>query len=863
MSIADTHRPRHTTGLYNGKLLQGAEWMAENAYIPPGMHRLLSAFGLTAGLWAGRQMMDIITAHNTADGTEITREQVPEPLRPLHGIMRYNPYSDKASDRWLNVIDAIAPVVLGAFGAYIGSKHFFDKTMGGKPLHGLSASVIKQRANQGGKVTLDIADSLMSKQQSDALSKLATSTFVIGSTAGTQLTGALNPLNNGMVAARFQQGNLRNINLPLPRVIRKPIERLLGNHGHTSRRLVPAIRDWVKWAEANIVHNPGTEWRNEKEIIKRADDLLQIFPHLSEAEKKAFHQQCSHVLDKVTAHMHELQKQGKTVGDIETALYQFAHKQISGEGLETLYQNAGIDLRKAQLPDFGPFTAISRLFGSGKEESKTLHALHQQWAQKTGPHAIDTSGLTTAIKTNKTSIAMALGAAGATTAAGSAFAFAARSNRKERERARQEDVHYEPGKAPPRHEQAAIQRSKEKEEHNITSWLNGKPLDAMQWVSRVLITPPSMHRFMSAAYLTGGLWLGMQVANAMTGRHLPNIRSGESARSLLTKDQMAKWNPLRLIHGSLRYTPGLSTTQDRWRQVAHHMIPVGVGAIGTYTGSKMFFSDRERKLENPEFLEDYADAISYQQSKPFAWMTAITSIFNTGSGIHILPVFNYSANLHDRFLLANGQQIAFPVIGQIWSGNPGTLPWGAKRTLRYTINYLSNNPAEHPRELPELVRTVIAKLYPSLSVQEIASKENALVDIIYKVRDPFLHEGIIPPSQRPALKEALTQALTKEGLEQNLTSIGLDVTKAELGSNGFSGTLANTLGQAQAVHRLENGFRQKANARLEHKKAPLPAPPPPHRPANGTPIAENAPTFRDRIRLERDNDHAASATPAL
>lgn len=859
MSLMDTHSPT-STRLHTGRLLNGAEWLAENAYVPPGMHRLLSAFGLASGLWIGRQMMDIITARNSAEDKELKREQVPELLRPIHGIMRYNTYSDHASDRWMSVIDAIGPVVLGAFGAYLGSKHFFDKTMGGKPLHGLSASVLKQRQLQGGKVTIDVADGLMSRQQSDALSTLATSTFVFGSTAGSQLTGALNPLNNGMVAARFQLGNQRNINLPLPQIIRKPIERLLGNNGHTSRRLIPAIRDWVKWAEINITHNPGTDWRNEREIVKRASDMLQIFPKLSETEKKAFYKECDTLLNTLTHEFKELQAQGKTVREIEKTLYQSANSKVSGEGLETLYRAAGIDITKAQTPDFGPFTAISRLFGSGNKENETLKALHQHWRDDL---KLDTSHLSDDIKTSKTAIAMALGAAGVTTAAGASFAFAARQERKQRQTARQADIHApDPGQPRPRHEQAAEIRSKEKEDLNIVGWLNGKPLDAMQWVSRVLITPPSMHRLMSAAYLTGGLWAGMQAANAMTGRNLTTLRAGTNAASLITKESMAKWNPFRLIHGTMSYTPGLMTAKDRWRQVAHHMIPVGVGALGTYTGSKMFFSDREKRLQNPEYLEDYADAISYQQSKPFGILTALTSIFNTGSGIHILPVFNYSANLHDRYLLASGQQIAFPVIGKLWSGNPGTLPWGVKRTLRYTINYLANNPDEHPRELPELARTVIAKLYPSMSIQDVAAKEKALVDVIYSVRDPFLQEGTIPPSQRPKLKEALTEALTKEGLEQNLTHIGLDVTKAELDSNGLSGKIANTLGQAKNVQNLEDAYHTKAIKRLESFKKQTPEQKPPA-PATGTPIAETAQNFRKRILQERGPQEQAPKTASL
>ncbi len=794
MPPKDTIAQPNAGSSLGSSVLSKAEWFADNAYIPPGMHRLLTAFGLTAGLWTGRQLMDVITARRSSDGENIPADSVPEILRPLHGIMRYNPYSDAPSDRWMGVLDAIGPVAMGAFGAYLGSKHFFDNTFKGKPLHGLNASVKKQLQEQGGKVTLDIADGMMSKQQSDAISKSASATFVIGSSAGSQLTGALSPLNNGMNAARFQQGNMRNISLPLPTFMAKYAEKILGNHGSTSRRIVPAIREWTTWAKSNIAHNPSIDWRNEREIIKRADDLLQQFPTLTKAERIAFYKQCDTVLDKITDEARKLKAHNISVAQLEDALYTFAHKNISGEGLEKLYLNAGIDIRKAQTPDFGPFTAISRIFGSGKEESETLSALHKHWKEDL---KLDVSNLNNTIKTSTSSKAIALATTGGTLAAGAGFLLSNNSKKLQ-----EKELH-------------TSENRQEKQSNNIIDWLNGKPLDAMQWMSRVLIAPPSMHRFMSAAYLSGGLWLGMKVADVMTGRHLPNIRAAETAKSLITKDQLAAWNPLRILHGTMSYTPGLSTTKDRWRQVAHHMIPVAAGAVGTYTGSNMFFKDRARDLQAPEYLEEYADAISYQQSKPFGLLTGITSIFNTGSGIHILPVFNYSANLHNRYLLANGQQVAFPIIGKWWSGNASTLPWGVTKTLKYTVNYLSANPTEHPRELPDLIHAVTAKLFPALEAKELAIKEDALMKIIHDIRAPFLIEGTLLPAQQPKLREALTNTLTKSGLETTLQQAGFDITKADLSNNGASGAIANALGQAHAVKTLEETYKAKAITRLQ------------------------------------------------
>lgn len=780
------------------RLLPAAEWLAENAYIAPGFHRLLTVLGLSAGLWTGRQLMDVITAHSASENKELKRDNVPEILRPLYGIMRYNPYSDAPADRWKGVLDAIGPVMVGSFGAYLGSKHFFDGAFRGKRFHGLSASVEKQLRDQNGKITLDVAESMMSKHQADALNKLATSTLVVGSAAGSHLAGALAPLNNGMVAARFQLGNLRNINLPLPRAIRRPIEKLLGNNGETSRRLVPALRDWVKWAEANIAHNPNMDWRNEREIMHRASDLLQQFPTLSAAERNAFYKECNTLLDSLAAHAKTLQHQGKTVADIEKAIHSMAHKEITGEALEKLYLRAGIDITKAEHPNFGPFTALSRWFGSGNKETETLQKLHKHWRDDL---KLDTNGLATSVQTKRSASAMAVGATALTLASGAGFTLTALQEKNSRETQRIE--------------QNTIDKKNNNQQYNIVDWLNSKPLDAAQWISRVLVIPPSMHRFMSAAYLSGTLWAGLKLADAMTGRHLPLIRAGDSTKSLVTKESMATWNPLRLVHGTLSYTPGLSTFRDRWRMAAHHLIPVALGTLGTTLGSKMFFRDREKHLQNPEYIEDYTDKISFEQSRPFGWLTGITSIFNTGSGIHILPMFSYSANLHDRYLLASGQQVAMPVLGQWWSGNPGTLPWGVKKTLRHTINYLTENPEQHPRELPELVRSVIAKLYPTLGQEELALKEAALIRRIDEVRAPFLHEGKVMPSKKTQLKEALSDRLTKSGLEILLKEIGLDPLKADLAHNGFSGRIANFLGEAKHVERLSEEYRQKASERLK------------------------------------------------
>lgn len=790
----------------NLSLLHKAEWLGENAYIPPGLHRLLTVTGLMAGLWSGRQVMDIITARNSDDGSELKREQVPEIMRPLHGIMRYNRYSDDPADRWRGVLDAIAPVIVGSLGAYIGRQHYFYGGFGKNKHHGLSNNLRQQAAQ---KMSLEVADGMMSLHQSDATAKLAAASLDIGSVAGTHLTGALFPLNNGSVATSFQLGNLSKNNVPLPRILKEPLNRLLGNHSTGSRHLFRVIRDWVKWAEANIAHNPQIDWKNDLEMVHRAKDMLQLFPKITDAERNAFIKEMHGLLNSLSQHAEDLQKQGKTVADIEQALFTKAREEFSGAKLENMFLRSGIDITKAEIGVNGPFTTIARLFGSKKKEGETLAALHKHWKDEL---KLDVSHLSAKPNSNTlgnwvsaSSIAASLGIAG----------WAAKHDsdtKRDRKKLREPEDNNKSFMERPRHEQAALAFRESKEGGNIIDWVNGAPLDVMQWLSRILIVPPSMHRFMSAAYLSAGLWGGMQIADTMAGRKLPLIRAKSAAESLLTKEQ--SFTILKPLHGLLSYIPGRATSHDRWRQVAHTMIPVAVGALGTYTGSRLFFKSREEKLAHPEYLDEYTDKVSFDQSKPFAILTALTSIFNTGSGIHILPFFNYSANLHDRFLMANGQQIAFPLIGQWWSGNPSTLPWGVTKTLKYTINYLSQNPEEHPRQLPELIHAVIAKLYPSLNEKELNHKEEAIIDNIYAVRDRFIVEGKIAPSRKAELKDALTNILSKDGLEKTLQSVGLDPTKADIANNGVSGTIANILGQKKHIEDLKSAYQKKAAERL-------------------------------------------------
>jgi hypothetical protein len=250
-------------------------------------------------------------------------------------------------------------------------------------------------------------------------------------------------------------------------------------------------------------------------------------------------------------------------------------------------------------------------------------------------------------------------------------------------------------------------------------------------------------------------------------------------------------------------------------------------------------------MNEPEakFLEDYTDKAGFEQSKLYGHLAAVTSTLSSSSGIHMVPFINYSSNIQNRYMLGAGHQISMPGLGKWWMGNPSVYPWGVKRTLRHLSQYLANNPDEHPRELPALVHAVVGKIFPQLSLNDQASHERTLIEMIYHKRDPFLVQGKIPQEKRTELGEVMKNMLTGAGLEQTLLQAGLNPAEADIAHNGMSGKLANMLGHGTKVESLRREYRDSFAQRLKNTK------PMPDNPENkGTkPIAQST-SFQERLK---------------
>ncbi len=821
------------------RALKSAEWMAENAYIAPGYHRLLTAGGLTLGLWGGRKIMDVVTARRKGGDEALAAKEVPEILRPLHGIMRYNPYSDEAGERWKFVIDRMVPVAVGAVSAYLGGKlYFHGKIPGMAPFSVASAAVRAQQ--QASKHSTEISDAMLRLRHADASRKWAATTFVEGSSMGMHMWGALWPFNNGMIAIGFQQGAGRNISIPFMH----RLNRALGTHGSTSRYQFAAMRDATTWMQSNIQRYADPKhWVDDAQLLRKAKDGLQKFAQQTPAQEKRIADAYRHLITDGYREKRRFMATHPKANEAEIGahLYRFISGDLNpkrgllGSAHDHMLHRNGIDLSSVKLAR-DPWAFFSRLMGSRPKEIDVMKA-HASYLNKTFGYRLNPEAWANQqLHMEPWKVGASYGGGGAALATALAAAGVA-GHRLYRESNQTHKPHIYPVPKPGEVDddvtlsadaqsllyQNSDPRNKGRP-HNLVDWVNGKPLDVAHWVSRALITPPSMHRFMNAAYLSVVLFGGMKFANILTGRNLAKLTSGKLmpsksgamiAESVLERSRVIA--PLRPLHGLLGYTPGSAALRDHARQAAHYIIPVGFGVFGTYAGSAMYFKDRKAELATPKTLEDFADRAAFEQSQVYGAATALTSIFNTGSGIHLLPVFNYSSNLHNRYLLGSGQQVAMPGIGKWWSGNAGTTPWGVKLTLQYMANYLTYNTAPRPHEMPALVHSLIGKLYPTLNETKLLAAKQIILDRIYDVRDSYLIEGVIPPSKQEPLRSAMQKLCTGDGFEALLEEAALNPGKANIAANGASGTIANFLGKRAEVVKLSEQYRENYKARAAHK----------------------------------------------
>ncbi len=806
--------------------------------VPPNLHRLRNAVGLTVGLYTGRKLMNIL-AGETPEGKKIDPKDLIAPLRPLCGVFAYNHFSDDPGDRWKKVVDMSMPAVFGGIGAAMGSVSFYKD--GPKAFMNIVPAKMKVGA---AKFTMADAEREALFHEARPAALAASTAAGGGSSAGVGLYPSF-PFNYSLTLGWLFSARAERQPI-VPWLSKKMRAALFNTHGiepfRPTRLLDGKILD-------QLVENPSLTPKN---FEATAEGLLntwfrRIKPEQIEKFKKIVLEERNNLIlaakaagespaeveKEIRAHMSEflnfastnpkldsdtakaLQERLKRLGTRETSdIMDITRHHFAG--IEKRFIDAGIDPREAAIGDVGMLTAISRwcgdMLGFGTTEkmlatqAKMIKGLEERHgkavldALHTAEHPFIPPDIT------KTPTAAKIGA-GAIAAAGVGTVYAI-SNAKDPGIA---DLNPAPQDAHAENETKSTPAFTERvggKKHIVHSkkqrgLINGKVLDTAEGITGMFNAAIGMHRVHCAIGLTAGSWLGDKAMEAMTGRTF--------AGKHVSIDDVAR--PLRSLYKILPFNPNSDHPNDKWLQVLRWAVPAITGTAAVIQGSRMFFEERHEKMKKAVYLDEVEDKATMAQSQPWSYTAAVSGLFGFPSGLPMLPLVNYSTNLGTRFSMGSGRKVALPGIGKIWSNNNTLFPFGPAGMTKLIIREAVNNKARDPELLETYAIGVLKPWFDNVTPEQIES----FVMKIHDVRDKYFKEGGVPADLKKQLEGELKAHFTHAGLEETIREIGLDPLNATIASNGLSGSIANALGAKSAVEKIRTEYKHDYLERIKNR----------------------------------------------
>lgn len=334
-------------------------------------------------------------------------------------------------------------------------------------------------------------------------------------------------------------------------------------------------------------------------------------------------------------------------------------------------------------------------------------------------------------------------------------------------------------------------------------------MNTASWIGDAMLQVAPYNRMVSAAALTAGMGAGAAIGVTLSGRdYNGDIKKRSEAPTVL-----------RPLHGLMEHDPTATDLASATKRfAARYAIPAAIGGTAVWAGSRWYLDLMEEKEHNgpPEYLEDYATAIVRKQAKPWGVLSAATSLFASASGLSWLP-FNYGVAVNTQTCMERGHRMMLPAIGNIYTNNPSSLPFGTAELAKFIVKYEAYNPSLHPERTEELWSALVLPHFPNASKDQIQS----LVDQTFEIRDPHMQRilnGEDAKKVRAELEQECKQHFTKDGLWQMLTNAGLDPAQAILTDNGIAGTVGDTLGARHEVDQLQRDYAEKVH-RWKQSKA--------------------------------------------
>ena len=676
------------------------------------------------------------------------------------------------------------PAILGGIGAGVGSDYFFKD--------GLKKTAVHAAKHFGG-FTLADAETHALYHQGRAWSEYSKVSSVFGSASGFGLVPS--PLNySSTLGSKFTLDAGRSAVVPwLGKGLRA---KMFNSHSLEPLRPVKLLDSAIQ----HLVGNPSLRPENAIEVLQAT--VKTWFRDATPQQVEAF---TENVLAERNNFVATAKAAGKTPAQIAAGLKDHLSKYLSTttDAHEVRLIEAGIDPRSAAIGDAGMLTTFARWGGDvlGKKTTKEMidtqakmiegmEHRHPELLAKFGP--AKPADLTASSDASKLYMTAFTGAGIGTVAAISQAKDAdVKDLAKEEGKRDQFKSHVA--------EKGHILHSKKPHR-----FVNGQLLDTAEGITGMFSSGIGMHRLHCAVGLTVGSWLGDAIMQALTGVTF--------AGAPVKKEQL--WEPLQKVYKTLAFNPHSDLPHDKWMQVMRWGIPGIVGGMAVIQGSKIFFEKNNKKLKSATYLDEVESKAMMDQSHPWSYTAAISSLMGYPSGMPMMPFLNYSTNLGSRFSMASGRKVSLPGgLGKIWSNNPTLFPYGPPGMLDMLIQEAVNNKSHDPELLETYAIGVLKPWFDNVTPEQI----DAFVNQVYEVRDHFYKTGGVPEDLKKGLEKELKAHLKGAGLEETLEKIGLDPLKAHIGNNGLSGRIAESMGAKRTMDKLKTDYASGYTERLKKR----------------------------------------------
>lgn len=766
----------------NGPLYKAARFSTEYAAVPPNFHRLYNAIGLAGGLLLGRKLMDIMVGQEP-DGTPVERQDVPMVLRPLHGILPYDHFSDDPKERWMCVFDRVVPAVVGAMGASAGSAKFFSKSFIQPAEAKLTVAVNNPEA-----FTMSDAARQALYHQSKPWSLLTGSSALFGSASGFGLFPSIGHYGadlGTLFAIRSERSTA-------------PLGRLVNSNMYLPLRPHALLKNMIEHMAMNPAEHPQQLQDYAHGVLKTW--FRDVTPEQIDAFTQIVHDERAKFL-----------AMGKDPAQTQKAIRDGLTELIGETGIEKTLGRIGLDPREASIGDTGFTSIIGRIIGD-MTGMKTSEKIEETWRQsvrgmeKRNPALKDKPFDVNAHKYQPdraqklaATAAMGVGVAG----------LGLISTAKDTDVGDITDVPAKTGTDP-----VLEKYSHPVEGHHHTlhskqehGFVNGKLLDAAEGVTDAfnVVNGLNSHRLYCAVGLSAGSWVAEEFMKAVTGVSF--------AGKAVAKADIQE--PFQKFYKALPFNPHSDLPNDKWMQVMRWAVPMAVGCASIVTASQMYFHEREKKLRDAKYLDDVEAKATSEQAAPWTVSTALSALFGASSGFAWVPGINYMTHLGTRYSMASGRKVSMPGLGKMWSNNSTLYPFAPPGMIDLVIKEAVNNKSHDPELLETYAIGVLKPWFDKVTPEQV----EAFVNQVYEIRDQYYRDGGVPEEYKKDLEAQLKAHLKGAGLEETLESIGLSPLSATIANNGLSGRISEAVGAKSQVDKIRAeyvaGYRERHQQRQQ------------------------------------------------